>query len=626
MSDVLLLDPIFNLRTVPPIPPGESLDDTSTIVTKVSIETARPIVVTQDPEKAGDQRRNYIYLPSTATIDIHGDEVTVCGKLSFPGREVVIFARVIAAEDDGANPATISVDAAPLADDKVAHPAAVPKGTSLTNKPDQPKVAVGKPEWLLRDHPEMNGYNGDPGNVGNAAGNVWLCCHKTSFCGTEHKLIITAKGGPGGDGQPGQAGADGGSGHHGKSAAGSLIYPEAGTKGGDGGTGGKGGKAGKGGNGGRIIFHCLTSQPAVSVHYGGGDPGARGEGGARGDRGQGGIGGQGGWVSRAAGGPGPPLMEYIEPAPNGPDGQYGEPGERGDEADPSQGGSSTITWGKVDSTDLVRLASVTQLQMLFERTRADYLVTETRDYSVRLMACAPPQGSVLPDLVNDGTNLVVVGRSRDGLHVRIFDATGQIVVDKQEAGMIADQRRFLISMADVLEAGDWATPEELHAMSSQGQRQRLTDQLSRISGLCNEPDPDKKGDACNAFKVNDYDLTGDGAVTAFLLQMGIRDEAGLKVDLEHYRNALMNALIPEVARNTGYDEASLRKLNNQDLVQVALDLEIFKPKPRNKFVLRGHAISSTPAVRPGDNHDNSARSPPGRGLGYNRSTELDAAP
>jgi len=190
------------------------------------------------------------------------------------------------------------------------------------------------------------------------------------------------------------------------------------------------------------------------------------------------------------------------------------------------------------------------------------------------MAVAPPKGSLLPDLVEEAKNLVVVGRSRDGLHVRIFDASGgEAAVDKQEAGMIADQRRFLISMADVLEAGDWGTPDELHAMSTLEQRQYLITQLSQISGLSDD-----------AFQnVHDFDLTGHGAVAAFLLQMGIRDEAGLKVNLERYRNAL----IPEVARNTGYDEASLRELNNQDLVQVALDLELFKPKPRNKFLLRG---------------------------------------
>ena len=66
--------------------------------------------------------------------------------------------------------------------------------------------------------------------------------------------------------------------------------------------------------------------------------------------------------------------------------------------------------------------------------------------------------------------------------------------------------------------------------------------------------------------------------------MGIRDEADLKINAG---GLSPTALIPEVARNTGYDEASLRKLNNQELVRVALDLELLSPAPRNKFALRG---------------------------------------
>src|ERR1700761_857693 len=123
----LLLDPIFNLQTVPPMEPGKSLEDTSASVTQLSIETARPIILTQDREKAGDPGGNYVFLPSTADITVHGDEVIVCGKLSFPGRNVVISARVFGAEDDGPNAGAISLDGAVLTDE-VAHPKALPKG------------------------------------------------------------------------------------------------------------------------------------------------------------------------------------------------------------------------------------------------------------------------------------------------------------------------------------------------------------------------------------------------------------------------------------------------------------------------------------------------------------------
>ena len=61
--------------------------------------------------------------------------------------------------------------------------------------------------------------------------------------------------------------------------------------------------------------------------------------------------------------------------------------------------------------------------------------------------------------------------------------------------MIEDQRRFHI-IADLLEAGNWVTPEDLHrlpraaagAMSSQGNVSALIGELSRMSGLCNEAD------------------------------------------------------------------------------------------------------------------------------------------
>ncbi|MBV8477482.1 MAG: hypothetical protein JOZ36_12515, partial [Acidobacteria bacterium] len=305
----VLLDPIFNLQTIPQLRPDKWLDDTSTILTQVSIETARPIVLTQNRSKLPDPTRNYVYLPPSASVSIHADEVTVCGKLSFPGQNVVIVTRVLGGEDDGSNPATISVDGAALPEEK-AHPAFLKKGVAPKGKPEKGgKVAIGKPEWSARDHPnEMNGEDGDKGEPGNAAGNVWICCQKTGLDGSEHKLTITAKGGTGGDGQRGQDGSDGGPGRDGPDFSGggvSVRYPEPGTKGGDGGNGGKGGKAGKGGHGGSILFHCTTSQPNLGVNYTGGDAGARGKGGDSGGKGKGGQGGKGGVITRIYG-PGPP--------------------------------------------------------------------------------------------------------------------------------------------------------------------------------------------------------------------------------------------------------------------------------------------------------------------------------
>ena len=89
-----------------------------------------------------------------------------------------------------------------------------------------------------------------------------------------------------------------------------------------------------------------------------------------------------------------------------------------------------------------------------------------------------------------------------------------------------------MSVAEVLQAGNWLTPAELDKLSraelsTQARQQILIKQLSRISDLRKD-----------IFEeLNDEVLIGYGAVMAFLLQMGIRDEAGLKANLEDHRNA-----------------------------------------------------------------------------------------
>ena len=95
---------------------------------------------------------------------------------------------------------------------------------------------------------------------------------------------------------------------------------------------------------------------------------------------------------------------------------------------------------------------------------------------------------------------------------------------------------------------------------------RLIDQLSRISDLQKD-----------AFEqLNDDDLIGFGAVIAFLLQMGIRDEAGLKANLAGYRNTL----IVEVAGKCGYQGTTCKAAEICELVQLALEA---KPSKTNSI-------------------------------------------
>ena len=141
-------------------------------------------------------------------------------------------------------------------------------------------------------------------------------------------------------------------------------------------------------------------------------------------------------------------------------------------------------------------------------------------------------------------------------------------------GMVSLRNRLFpaVSLPDALLAGNWRTPAQLDTMSAQDQRQALIDVLSRLTGFAQ----------AEFSAVNDYDLIGHGLAVAFLLQMGIRDEAGLKKgDLDHHRNTL----IVEVAGNCGYDGVYLQGLDNQQLVRLAL-----QSKRTNHFVLRGNLL------------------------------------
>ena len=87
----------------------ENIDRTVVeMVTELVIETALPLVLTQDPGKAN--KPNHQFVPESARLKVFGDEVTVLGKLSMPGRNVEIVARVLRARADGHVQPAINVD------------------------------------------------------------------------------------------------------------------------------------------------------------------------------------------------------------------------------------------------------------------------------------------------------------------------------------------------------------------------------------------------------------------------------------------------------------------------------------------------------------------------------------
>src|SRR5262249_45428169 len=135
------------------------------------------------------------------------------------------------------------------------------------------------------------------------------------------------------------------------------------------------------------------------------------------------------------------------------------------------------------------------------------------------------------------------------------------------------------------QAGNWLAADQLDAMTPQDQREALVEQLSRIGNLPKE----------QINKLNDYNLIGYGAVVAFLLQVGIRGEEGLKCNAadvsaepwkttEGWLEGCRNTLIVEVAGKAGYS-GNPQGLTNHKLVWTALE-----PKPENKFVIRGGMV------------------------------------
>ena len=82
-----------------------------------------------------------------------------------------------------------------------------------------------------------------------------------------------------------------------------------------------------------------------------------------------------------------------------------------------------------------------QLQMLFERARAEYLVTEPVCYELQLQSVVTTN-----DIVARGHNLVVVAAVNytwppaSSLHVRVFDSNGTLAVDIPEDALSGEER------------------------------------------------------------------------------------------------------------------------------------------------------------------------------------------
>lgn len=92
--------------------------------------------------------------------------------------------------------------------------------------------------------------------------------------------------------------------------------------------------------------------------------------------------------------------------------------------------------GRVRTEQDVFVAGLVCFHLVF--SACGYFITllsaATEGYDLRLMSVA-----AINDLVDDGRNLVIVGRVGTGLHIRIFDASGKKVVDKAENELVSGE-------------------------------------------------------------------------------------------------------------------------------------------------------------------------------------------
>ena len=226
----------------------------------------------------------------SADIDwtIYADTVIIDGPLSFPGRTVIIYARVVGAQGDQPG---INVDGtAPEA----ATPPTVPQG----------QAGAGTSGTLLPSR--KNGGTGHAGAPGTAchqgatgAQGGQLTINAGSYLpGTV--LALSAQGGAGQagtNGQGGQPGGDGGAGADGVyTDPFDTVDPTNGGRGGAGGRGCDGGPGGTGGQGGFIQIGRIVPGEADLTVSANANGGQGGDGGSGGTGGHGGTGGDGGFM------------------------------------------------------------------------------------------------------------------------------------------------------------------------------------------------------------------------------------------------------------------------------------------------------------------------------------------
>jgi hypothetical protein len=280
------------------------------------VETSEYLVLTQQ-EKPGIIGRCFP-VPNTHLL-VYGDVVCIHGKITAPGKHLVIFARELRTLANGTQKAELNVSAEALAElDIPKFQNAAPHGadgssaqTDLlwtyrhpdlfgpgrwipsTRRPGSPPVT----KQATRGGKGQAGQDGGTGKPGLPSGDIFILCDSLSE-GSDLKLIC--HGGTGGRGQQGQDGGNGGQGGAGLDAwvanqirtltkaedhLKSAMPGAPGGDGGDGGIGGPGGPGGRGGNCTLIVNHKLNASTRLEHSSEGGTSGSPGFGGAGGPAG-----------------------------------------------------------------------------------------------------------------------------------------------------------------------------------------------------------------------------------------------------------------------------------------------------------------------------------------------------
>lgn len=307
------------------------------------------LVIGQDAEGAAGGRpyfdlsaRNYDYY-------IYADVVTIRGRISLPGRNITVFARLLKSEQGAGNiAAEISVSGVPSSKLPTVIATAADPGSDGANAPVSPfadaqaKGGAGGTGGT--------GRKGDDGEPGGGSGTITIICgvHETDF-----RLTMDAVGGRGRDGGKGQSGGRGGNGGSGGLSPLPVMRLHFPGPAGNGGNGGPGGNGGAGGSGGQTLVWslCPAHQDAFTIHSEGGDGGAGGPGG------DGGPGGH----------PGAQPFPQFPPLPHGSagaTGPQGTPGAPGSNIEPKRRTG--------DYASLYDSANYAQCSMMLERAKRDY--------------------------------------------------------------------------------------------------------------------------------------------------------------------------------------------------------------------------------------------------------------